>query len=116
VVAVDRSSLRADLMKHFRLRFLRQDAFDYSPPAPVDWLLCDVIAAPQRSMDLLRHWLRDGLCRRFVVTIKFKGHADYAALDQLKETLPAFCDEFVLTRLCANKNEACAAGVLRASA
>jgi 23S rRNA (cytidine2498-2'-O)-methyltransferase len=72
--------------------------------------LCDVIAAPERSIGLLIDWLRERRARRFVVTIKFKGRADYAKLEQLKRALPPLCGEFFLTRLCANKNEACAFG------
>jgi 23S rRNA (cytidine2498-2'-O)-methyltransferase len=110
VVAVDRSPLRHDLMRNPRLEFVRGDAFKFRPAAPVDWLLCDVIAAPERSIALLLDWLRAGLARRFVVTIKFKGTSDYAKLDELKAALPGLCDEWFLTRLCANKNEVCAFG------
>lgn len=110
VTAVDRAPLRDDLMGHPRLEFRRGDAFSFVPDGPVDWLLCDVIAAPQRSIDLLLDWVRQRRARRFVVTIKFRGHAEYALLDPLKHTLPTLCAEFWLTRLCANKNEACAFG------
>jgi 23S rRNA (cytidine2498-2'-O)-methyltransferase len=112
VIAVDRSPLREDLMRNPRLTFQKGDAFAFQPPAPADWLVCDVIAAPQRSIDLVLDWVRARRCRRFVVTIKFKGHAEYAALDQLKTALPPLCDDFFLTRLCANKNEACAFGTV----
>ena len=88
VTAVDRSALRADLMRHPRVTFQRGDAFTFAPAAPVDWLLCDVIATPARSIELLLRWLRHRHARRFVVTIKFKGHGDYPQLDQLKESLP----------------------------
>ena len=50
-----------------------------------------------------------------MVTIKFKGHEDYARLEQLKNALAAQCGEFFLMRLSANKNEACAFGVAGAS-
>ena len=113
VTAVDRAPLRDDLMRHPRLRFERGDAFGFAPATPVDWLLCDVIAAPDRSIDLVTKWVTRGWCRRFVVTIKFKGATDYARLEALKSALPAHCDEFLLKRLCANRNEACAAGVVR---
>ncbi len=114
VQSVDRSPLRADLMSHPRLRFQAGDAFTFRPSAPVDWLICDVIAAPERSMDLLRRWLDAGWCRKFVVTVKFKGSADYPLLDPLKAFLPTACSDFRLTRLCANHNEACVAGVAAA--
>jgi 23S rRNA (cytidine2498-2'-O)-methyltransferase len=110
VTAVDRSPLRADLMRHPRLRFHQGDAFKFRPEHPVDWLLCDIIAAPQRSIDLLLEWLQAGLMRRFLVTIKFKGDAEYGLLETLKTQAPAACADFRLTRLCANKNEVSAFG------
>jgi 23S rRNA (cytidine2498-2'-O)-methyltransferase len=110
VVAVDRAPLRTDLMAHPNVSFRKGDAFRFEPENPVDWLLCDVIAEPQRSIDLLLQWLREHLPRRFVVTIKFKGQEDYGILERLKYALPALCTEFHLTRLCANKNEVCAFG------
>jgi 23S rRNA (cytidine2498-2'-O)-methyltransferase len=79
VTAVDRSPLRQDLMNHPRLRFMRGDAFQFKPPLPVDWLLCDVVAAPERSAELLLRWLRNRWCRHFVVTLKLK-HESTATL------------------------------------
>jgi 23S rRNA (cytidine2498-2'-O)-methyltransferase len=111
VTAVDRSPLRDDLMRHPRLRFHQGDAFKFRPETPVGWLVCDVIAAPQRSIDLLLEWLNAGLMRNFVVTIKFKGAEEYPLLTQLKQHAPPLCSDFRLTRLCANKNEVCAFGV-----
>lgn len=112
VIAVDRSELREDLMRNPRLHFEVADAFKYKPPQTVDWLVCDVIAAPQRNIDLLLEWLREKRMRHFIVTIKFKGHDEYPLLDILKREAPPLCAEFHLTRLCANKNEVCAFGVV----
>jgi 23S rRNA (cytidine2498-2'-O)-methyltransferase len=111
VTAVDRAPLRADLMSHPRLQFIRGDAFAFTPRRRVDWLLCDVIAAPQRSIELLLHWLRERLTKGFVVTIKFKGRDDYAQLERLKSELPSLAREWFLVRLCANRNEVCAFGM-----
>jgi len=112
VVAIDRSPLRDDLMRNSRLQFIQADAFKFKPEQPVDWLICDIIAAPQRSIDLLLEWLREKQMRRFIVTLKFKGDDEYALLDQLKQEAPSLCADFRLTRLCANKNEVCAFGVV----
>jgi 23S rRNA U2552 (ribose-2'-O)-methylase RlmE/FtsJ len=89
VIAVDRSELREDLMRNPRLRFEAADAFKYKPPQTVDWLVCDVIAAPQRSIDLLLEWLREKRMRNFVVTIKFKGHDEYPAARNPQTRRPA---------------------------
>ncbi|HNU49970.1 MAG TPA: SAM-dependent methyltransferase [Verrucomicrobiota bacterium] len=113
VVAVDRAPLRADLMGKPRLRYVEGDAFSYQPERSVDWLLCDVVAAPERSVELLVRWAREGLMRQFVVTVKFKGEAAYGQLEVLKEALWALTEELHVLRLCANKNEACAFGVVR---
>jgi 23S rRNA (cytidine2498-2'-O)-methyltransferase len=110
VISVDRTELREDLMRNPGVMFHRGDAFTFEPPAPVDWLVCDVIAAPDRSMGLAIDWVRKGWARRFVVTIKFKGVEEYPKLDRLKAELAPLCSEFRLARLCANKNEACVMG------
>jgi len=112
VIAIDRSELREDLMRNPRLHFESTDAFKYKPPQTVEWLVCDVIAAPQRSIDLLLEWLREKRMRNFIVTIKFKGHDEYPLLDILKREAPTLCADFRLTRLCANKNEVCAFGTV----
>jgi len=110
VSAVDRAPLRADLMAHPALTFVKGDAFRWLPEAPVDWLLCDVIAEPARSVALLAHWLEAGACRRFVVTVKLKGEGDGGALAELKARLQGAGGEFVVRRLDANRNEVTAWG------
>ncbi len=112
VTAIDRSPLRDDLMRSSRLNFQQADAFKFKPDNPVDWLICDIIAAPQRSIDLLLEWLRERQMRRFIVTLKFKGTDEYGLMAQLKTAGSALCTDFRLTRLCANKNEVCAFGIV----
>jgi 23S rRNA (cytidine2498-2'-O)-methyltransferase len=110
VWAVDRSPLRNDLMQIPRMHFQRADAFRFEPQTPVDWLLCDVIAFPQRTLELLHNWLARGWCRHFCVTVKFRGDADYPVLEELKQMLAQSGAEFIVRRLLANKNEVTAFG------
>ena len=110
VVAIDRSPLRSDLMKNPALTFLRADAFEFKPPEAVDWLLCDVIAFPGPIIELLQTWIAGRWCRRFCVTIKFRGAAEYPLLDPLKSFLEDAGAEFILRRLTNNKNEVTAIG------
>ncbi|KAB2661431.1 MAG: hypothetical protein DVB31_12345 [Verrucomicrobia bacterium] len=114
VTSVDRSPLRDDLMRNPLVDFRQGDAFRFEPDAPVDWLLCDVIAAPQRSIDLALEWAERGWARHLVVTIKFKGSDEYPLLDALLALAPR-CTDFRLARLCANKNEACVIASLKSS-
>ena len=48
-------------------------------PRPVDWLVCDVIAYPARTLAMLERWLP--LARFMVCTIKFQGATDHAAVE-----------------------------------
>jgi 23S rRNA (cytidine2498-2'-O)-methyltransferase len=110
VMAVDRSPLRGDLMRHANVTFVEGDAFRFQPERPVDWLLCDVIAFPERTLELLQTWLENRWCRRFCVTIKFRRHEHYALLDEFKRLLAAQTKRFMLRRLQYNKNEITALG------
>ena len=114
VVAIDRSELRDDLMRHPALTFLKGDAFRYEPPEPVDWLLSDIIAFPERILELLQHWLTQRWCRRFCVTIKFRGEDEYPRLEEFKSWLADSGVEFCIRRLNNNKNEATVFGEYRA--
>ena len=110
VIAVDRSALRADLMLNRQVQFHAQDAFRFEPTQPADWLLCDVLAVPERTSDLLLEWLRRRWCRHFVMTLKLKDTGGADVLAHLKRALPPLTSEFFLTRLCANKKELCVFG------
>ena len=112
VTAVDRADLREDLMQHRNVSFQRGDAFRFEPAAPVDWLLCDVIASAERSAERLLEWLRRKWCRHFVVTLKVDHEGSGAVLAQLKRELPSVTSELRLQRLSANKKEVCAFGTV----
>jgi 23S rRNA (cytidine2498-2'-O)-methyltransferase len=114
VTAVDRAELRADLMRHPRVRFQRGDAFRFEPTEPVDWLVCDVIASAERSAELLLKWLRERWCRHFIVTLKVSDADGVETLARLERELPELTSELGLLRLCANKKEVCAFGTIAA--
>lgn len=113
VTAVDRSPLRNDLMQQRGLRFQKGDAFAFEPEARVDWLICDVIAFPEKSVELLERWLSKGWCRRFCFTLKFKGEAELELLEYTKKLLASHCSRHFLKQLCNNKNEVTACGETR---
>ncbi len=80
VTAVDRSALSPPALGHPKLTMVIGNAFTYRPPGPVDWLLCDVICEPARTIDLVDRWVGEGLCGAVVATLKFKGEGDYPAI------------------------------------
>jgi 23S rRNA (cytidine2498-2'-O)-methyltransferase len=89
VLAVDRAPLLPPAAGHPGLTTLRGDAFRYQPPEPVDWLLCDIICEPARTIELLERWMAGRWARRVVATLKFKGTAQYPLLAEARRRLGA---------------------------
>lgn len=116
VLAIDRSPLEPPVRGHPLLEERQGDAFKFEPDVtdgPRDWLLCDVIAAPERTLGLLDRWLAEGWCRRFVVNVKFKGEDRGAALAELRALLARHGARARVKHLIHDKNEVTAFGVAR---
>lgn len=105
VVSVDRSPLRDDLMASPLVEFVKGDAFRYAPDEQVDWLLCDVAAVPERSIEMLDEWLGEKRCRRFCVTLKLKGDDPFGPVDAARAMLARHKVHATVRQLAANKNE-----------
>jgi 23S rRNA (cytidine2498-2'-O)-methyltransferase len=106
VVAVDRAPLAPTLARHPLVASVIGNAFTYVPAAPVDWLVCDVVCEPPRSLALCDAWLSGGLCRNLVVTVKFKGRAGYGVLGDLTALFTRLRPAFArVKQLAHNKNE-----------
>ena len=58
-----------------------------APAARADWLLSDIVCEPQRALDLLARWIERDLCRKLVVTVKFKGRESYGILADARALL-----------------------------
>jgi 23S rRNA (cytidine2498-2'-O)-methyltransferase len=105
VVTLDRSSLdELDPRVRSRIESAHQgDAFDLTswPIGPWDWVTCDVIASPQRSLQLIEALRQRD--QRFVITVKFKGVPETEDLRLLSRQL----DDRRVTarRLWHNKHE-----------
>lgn len=85
VHAFDRSPLELNLSKNVssRIHFEKGDAFRVTPEtAPsCDWVFCDVIAEPKRTVELIEQWLPSSA--GLVFTVKFKGATDFGAIEHL---------------------------------
>ena len=113
IIAIDRSPLRDDLMGDSRVSWIKGDVFSYQPPGAVDHLICDVIAVPEKSLELLERWLAAGWCRNFILTLKFKGEPASAVIRRAQEIVLKTCGSGGLQRLGSNKNEITVSGKLK---
>lgn len=72
VTAVDNGPLKEPVKSHPHVEHLQTNAFKYMPQERADWLLCDMLEAPEIVLDLLQQWLDKGKCLRFVVNLKLQ--------------------------------------------
>lgn len=105
VIAIDRAPLAPPLDRHPNVEATTGNAFTYTPPRPVDWLLSDIVCEPRRALDLLATWVGRELCRNLVVTIKFKGRDGYAILGEVGALFPDRWRSARIKHLHHNKNE-----------
>ena len=94
VIAVDRAALDPQIAANPRLLHVRDDAFTYVPERQPTWLLCDVIAEPERSLDVAKQALRSRSLTALVVTLKLKRPAKLEvvrAARALAQQTPGWC-------------------------
>ncbi len=106
VIAIDRSEVRSDLLHDSKVDFLKEDAFKFKTDRPVDWVVSDIICAPERILELMDSWVEKEFCNHFVFTIKFQGTDGYGILQDFKEAISKLSNyDIILRQLNVNKNE-----------
>ncbi|KAL3929519.1 MAG: hypothetical protein SGBAC_012172 [Bacillariaceae sp.] len=78
VLAIDRSPLDPALMNDSQVEFIKGDAFTFEPPPNHSkqrevWMVSDVIAYPDRILELIERWCGGRWATHLVVTMKFQG-------------------------------------------
>lgn len=106
VVAVDRADLHDEVARHPRLTHVRADAFRYVPERAPTWLICDVIAEPERSLELAMKALASPKLQALVVTLKLKRPVQLEVLKKARALARGTPGYFGRTKnLVANKLE-----------
>lgn len=70
VTAVDNGPMDEALMASGLVTHRTEDAFNWRPSHPVDWLVCDIVDRPARVVELMAEWLENQLCRMAVFNLK----------------------------------------------
>ena len=81
VTAVDRAPLADEVGRLANVTWQQASAFGLDPAdvGPVDWWCSDIVAYPERLLDLVTRWLDSGRVRNLVCTVKFQGETDHDA-------------------------------------
>ena len=80
VTAIDKSPLDPAIAAMPGVTQSIESAFALEP-RPIDWLVCDVIAYPARTLALLERWLP--FAQNIVCTVKFQGDTDHETADRI---------------------------------
>ncbi|HSK24819.1 MAG TPA: SAM-dependent methyltransferase [Egicoccus sp.] len=80
VVAVDKAPLADEVAALPNVTWEQGSAFALDPAGigPVDWWCSDIVAYPERLLELVTRWLEAGQVRNLVCTVKFQGPTDHA--------------------------------------
>jgi len=70
VIAVDNGPIAQTVLDTQMVEHRREDAFRFRPERPVDWMVCDVVAAPARIAALAAQWISRGWCRETIFNLK----------------------------------------------
>lgn len=70
VTAVDNGPMNAALMRSGQVDHVRADGFVWTPRRSCDWMVCDIVDKPRRTVDMVGRWFRNGHCRASVFNLK----------------------------------------------
>ncbi len=82
VTAVDHGMLDEGLLREYPVEHLRADAYTWRPKGTVDWLVCDVVDKPARTLALMEKWLAGGRARLAVFNLKLPMKQRYRVVEQ----------------------------------
>lgn len=107
VTAVDRARLDPKLMKDPRVTFVQGDAFTFEPEnGHVDWMVSDIIAYPDRVLELIHLWCGKELAQNMIITMKFQGTTpSWEDLDDALQVAKSYSYAARAKHFFNNKNE-----------
>ena len=93
-------------MKDPHVDFVIADAFKFAPPTPVEWMVSDIVAFPERVPELLERWCSRRWAEDIVVTMKFTGEMpDFDTVDEALRVAAAHGYKSRAKHFFNNKNE-----------
>jgi 23S rRNA (cytidine2498-2'-O)-methyltransferase len=87
VTAVDNGPMDKALISTGMVEHLRADAFTYSPPGKVEWLVCDMAERPLHVSRLIARWLTRKYCKAAIFNLKLPMRKRYRTVIECKQLL-----------------------------
>jgi 23S rRNA (cytidine2498-2'-O)-methyltransferase len=92
VLAVDNGPVAREVLATQLVEHRREDAFRFRPERPVDWMVCDVIAAPARIAALAAQWIARGWCRETIFNLKLPNRARWPEIVRCEQVIERALD------------------------
>ncbi len=89
MTAVDHGKLSPRLMDEYPVEHVAGDAFTWRAPRTLDWLVCDVVDKPARTLALMQKWLVHDWARLALFNLKLPMKQRYATVAELLQRLQA---------------------------
>lgn len=83
VQAVDHGKLRQEIMDNYPVQHISEDAFTWQPGRKQDWLVCDIVDKPARTLSLMERWLVKQWARAALFNLKLPMKKRYQEVDNL---------------------------------
>ncbi len=87
VIAVDNGPIAQSVLDTQLVEHRREDAFRFRPERPVDWMVCDVVAAPARIAALAAQWMARGWCRETIFNLKLPNRVRWAEVKRCQAVI-----------------------------
>jgi len=70
VTAVDNGPMNSELMASGQVTHIQADGYQWRPKRGVDWMVCDIVDHPRKTIDMVIQWLTRKWCRYVVFNLK----------------------------------------------
>ena len=87
VTAIDNGPLRQHVLDTGLVEHVRADGFQWQPPKPIDWMVCDMVESPKRVAARMAQWFSQGWCRYAIFNLKLPMKKRW---DETRECLALF--------------------------
>lgn len=95
VTAVDNGAMAPILMESGLVEHRQMDAFRYTPPSSMDWMVCDIVEQPRRVAQLVARWLANEWCHQCIFNLKLPMKKRYEEIQ--------LCTNLIIETLCKVK-------------
>lgn len=70
VAAIDNGPMAESAMATGIIEHIRADGFQWTPPKPLDWMVCDMVESPRRVAGRMAEWFAGDGCQHAIFNLK----------------------------------------------